>query len=133
MDELDELANEILSANVGEDVMRGKAHMENGKRRALENTGMDDDSIEKMLDALSDYRWIGEAGEIDIGSHIRYLLPGTCKLRNGGHVCKPVVGNSQMYLLCKNSWGRFFQVPVDGTLVFQRLTETEQLVAQLLQ
>lgn len=111
----------------------------NMKYNILERLGMNDDELESILHKLADYRYVEELQDIQHGAFIRYI-PLTSKngekegdnsdiiLKNGGFICDIKILGSGVHLLCRNHFRRIFQIKLDEVLVFQKLSNQEEII-----
>lgn len=88
------------------------------------NTSLDDkkDICEKLIG----YHPINEVYELHKGKHIRWIRNN--KLTNGGIIVDIKFTNNGTQVLCMNSAKRFIQIKIDECIIFQKLSETEQLI-----
>jgi hypothetical protein len=69
------------------------------------------------------------------GSYIRWISlkdPDNLKLTNGGIVCEMKVGETGIVVVCKNRFNRFFQLNMNENLIFQKLSDQEQVLLSAL-
>lgn len=88
-----------------------------------------------MIKKLTAYRFIDELPEMKYGSYIRWVClkdPDNLKLTNGGIVCEMKVGDTGIVVVCKNRFNRFFQLNMNENLIFQKLSEQEQVLLSAL-
>ena len=88
-----------------------------------------------LLKKLKHYRYIDELPGMKYGSYIRWISlknPENLKLTNGGIVCEMKVGDSGIVIVCKNNFNRFFQINMNETLIFQKLSEQELVLLSAL-
>jgi len=110
----------------------------NMKYNMLERLGMNDEELESMLHKLADYRYVEELQDIQHGAFIRYI-PLTSKskngdnnsdiiLKNGGFICDIKILGSGVHLLCRNHFRKIFQLKLDEVLIFQKLSNQEEII-----
>ena len=108
----------------------------NMKYNMLERLGMNDEELESMLHKLADYRYVEELQDIQHGAFIRYI-PLTYKngdnnsdiiLKNGGFICDIKILGSGVHLLCRNHFRKIFQLKLDEVLIFQKLSNQEEII-----
>jgi hypothetical protein len=81
------------------------------------------------------YRYCENIYDIQYGCFIRWISlknPDNIKITNGGIVCDIKIHADQPHILCKNNMNRFFQVKFDECLIFQKLTQQEQILLTVL-
>ena len=105
----------------------------------LQRLGMNDEELESMLHKLADYRYVEELQDIQHGAFIRYI-PLTSQngrnqsdnsdiiLKNGGFICGIKVLSSGVHLLCRNHFRKIFQLKLDEVLIFQKLSNQEEII-----
>ena len=111
----------------------------NMKYNMLQRIGMNDEELESMLLKLGDYRYVEELQDIQHGAFIRYI-PLTSKngekegdnsdiiLKNGGFICDIKILGSGVHLLCRNYFRKIFQLKLDEVLLFQKLSNQEEII-----
>ena len=110
----------------------------NMKYNMLQRIGMNDEELESMLLKLGDYRYVEELQDIQHGAFIRYI-PLTSKnnlnrndseiiLKNGGFICDIKILGSGVHLLCRNHFRKIFQLKLDEVLIFQKLSNQEEII-----
>lgn len=91
----------------------------------------------EMLKKLEDYKYIDEINELKYGTHIRWIPienPENIELKKGAVFCEIKIKDEGVYCVCKN-YGfktRYFQLSFDKNLIFQKLTEQEQVLLSAL-
>jgi len=84
----------------------------------------------ELLKKLKDYQYIDEYPQLIEGRYIRWINiknPDDIKLTNGGILCEIKI-NDSISLILKNKNNVFFQIKLDESLVFQRLTNQEKII-----
>jgi len=109
----------------------------NMKYSILQRLGMNDDELESMLLKLADYRYVEELPDIQHGAFIRYIpltysknghKEGEIVLKNGGFICEAKIVGSGIHLLCRNHFRKIFQLKLDEVLIFQKLSNQEEII-----
>ena len=104
------------------------------KHNILSELDLTDDKYNSIMNSLREYKYIDEIPDLDYGHYIRWISlknPSNIKLTNGGILCDIKV-NDQVSLLCKNKSNRFFQIKLDECLVFQKLSEQEKIILNVI-
>lgn len=104
------------------------------KRDILSELELPENKYSSIMNSLREYKYIDEIPDLDYGHYIRWISlknPANIKLTNGGILCDIKV-NDQVSLLCKNSSNRFFQIKLDECLVFQKLSEQEKIILNVI-
>lgn len=83
---------------------------------------------------LKDYRYIDEVHELNYGTYVRWidLSKDELKLTNGGIVCEIKILEDGVHIVCKNNFNYFFQFHFGKCMVFQKLTDQEQILLSAL-
>ena len=97
---------------------------------------------------LKAYRYIDDLADIRYGSYIRWISlknPSVIKLTNGGIICDikahnavgtsaggAVAGADDIIIKCKNKMNHIFQIKMSEVILFQKLTEQEQVILSAL-
>ena len=97
-------------------------------------------SREDTLDFLSKlrhYKYVDEMDDLKYGTYLRWIPlnnPKELQLTKGAIFCEMKITDDGVQLVCKNYGynNRFFQIKLDENLVFQRLTEQEQVLLSAL-
>ena len=97
-------------------------------------------SREDTLDFLSklrNYRYVDEMDDLKYGTYLRWIPlnnPKKIELTKGAIFCEMKITDEGVQLICKNHGynNRFFQIKLDENLVFQRLTQQEQVLLSAL-
>lgn len=105
------------------------------KNDILQKLHLSRDKLKQIHKSLKNYRFIDELPDLHYGSYIRWITiknPDNIKLTNGGIVCEMKVGDEGIVVVCKNRMNRFFSLKMNETLIFQRLSEQEQILLSAL-
>lgn len=83
---------------------------------------------------LKEYRYINNINDLNYGSFIRCINLNKIEnlsLNNGGFVCDIKINNG-VEILCRNNYNKFFQIKFDENLIFQKLTDQEKIILNVL-
>ena len=73
--------------------------------------------------------------DLEFGNYIRWIpiREGTTeiKLTNGGLIIGIEIFDDGIHIKCKNNMNRIFQIKLNECLVFQKLTEQEQVLLKV--
>lgn len=108
--------------------------IQNMKHNILSELELPEDKYISIMKSLTEYKYIDEIPDLDYGRYIRWISlknPSNIKLTNGGTLCDIKV-NEQVSLLCKNRTNRFFQIKMDECIIFQKLTEQEKIILNVI-
>jgi len=84
---------------------------------------------------LKSYRLVNDINDLRFGSYVRWISlknPAEIKLTNGGIVCDMKVINEDLHIKCKNKMNRLFQIKISEVILFQKLSEQEQIILKAL-
>lgn len=104
------------------------------KNDILQKLNLDKSDLKENLKKLKEYRYINNINDINYGCFIRYInlkKINNLNLNNGGIVCDIKINNG-IEILCRNNLNRFFQIKFDENLIFQKLTEQEKIILNVL-
>jgi hypothetical protein len=94
------------------------------------------DTLE-LLNKLKDYKYIDEMNELKYGTYIRWIPiedPTNIQLTKGALFCEMKIEDAGVFFVCKN-YGfpqRHFKISMDKNLIFQKLTDQEQVLLSAL-
>jgi hypothetical protein len=91
----------------------------------------------ELLQKLKDYKYVDEMNDLKYGAHIRWIPledPKNIHLKQGAMFCEMKIKEDGVYCICKNYGfkSRYFQLSFDKQLIFQKLTEQEQVLLSAL-
>ena len=88
-----------------------------------------------LLNKLKYYRHVDEMPDIEFGNYIRWIpiknSTTEIKLTNGGLIIGIEIFDNGIHIKCKNNMNRIFQIKLDECLVFQKLTDQEQILLKV--
>ena len=111
------------------------AKMARIKNDMLQKLGLGRTELKKLHKKLKDYRYVDEMPDVQFGSYIRWISlknPSSIKLTNGGIICDIQVKNNGIHIVCRNNMHRFFQLLMSENLIFQKLTEQENVLLSVM-
>ena len=103
----------------------------------LKELHLSKDETLKLLDKLEDYKYVDEMNELKYGAYIRWIPiedPDNIRLSKGALFCEMKITDNGVFCVCKNFGfsSRHFRLSMDKNLIFQRLTEQEQVLLSAL-
>ena len=104
------------------------------KNDMLQKLGLPRDKLKSLHKSLKFYRYVDELPDIHYGSYVRWISlknPNNIRLTNGGIVCDVKIDDG-INVVCRNNMHRFFQFKMGECLVFQKLTDQEQVLLSAL-
>lgn len=127
--ELEEVMDEIKKYNIQDSQTIKKAKIEMLKELLSNNS-----EIKEYYKLLKEYRYVDEIDELRYGSYIRWFNitnpEATLTLLRGGFIVD-ITNNNGVNILCKNR-KRFFTIKMDKSVIFQKNTNQEKLLIQIL-
>jgi hypothetical protein len=109
--------------------------MAKAKNDMLQKLGLDRDELRILHTKLKHYRYINEVPELRFGSYIRWISlksPDNIKLVRGAMVCDIKVIEDVIHVVCKNAMNRYFQICMSDNLIFQKLSEQEEVLLSVM-
>jgi hypothetical protein len=105
------------------------------KNDMLQQLNLPKEELVKMHKQLKAYRCINTLEDLRFGSYVRWISlknPESIKLTNGGIVCDIKNVNGDIQLKCKNKMNMFFQIKMAEIILFQKLSEQEEVILKAL-
>jgi len=130
--EIDEITEEIRKYN-----LKGSQEIKLLKHKILKEMEFDPHELKKYHTLLNEYRYIDEIDELRYGSYIRWFNISkkleSIDLMRGGFIASitPSKDKDDIIILCKNGF-RFFNVKMNQSIIFQKNTDQEKLLIQIL-
>jgi hypothetical protein len=87
----------------------------------------------ELLKKLKGYKFVDEMNDLKYGTYLRWISltdPENIKLNQGAIFCEVKITDDGVYIVCKG-FGyipKYFQIKMDECLLFQKLTEQEQIL-----
>ena len=90
-----------------------------------------------LLKKLREYKYVDEMSDLKYGTYIRWICiedPKKISLVKGAIFCEMKITDEGVFLVCKNFGysSRHFRIPMDTNLIFQKLTDQEQILLSAL-
>lgn len=91
----------------------------------------------EILKKLKDYKYVDELSDLKYGTYLRWIPvddPENIHLTKGAIFCEVKITDDGVFLICKNyGYGKkHFRLSMDKNLIFQKLTEQEQVLLSAL-
>ena len=91
----------------------------------------------KLFKKLENYKYVDEMNDLKHGSFIRWIPieePNNIYLTQGAIFCEMKITENGVFCVCKNHGFniKHFQISMDKNLIFQKLTEQEQVLLSAL-
>lgn len=101
----------------------------------LNELNLDKSTLRTYLSKLKDYRYIDELTDLKYGSFIKWIPitdPNYLPLHYSGIICDIKITDNGVIITCKNFMHRHYTFKMDETLIFQKLSNQEQLIIKAL-
>jgi len=90
-----------------------------------------------ILKKLKDYKYVDEMSDLKYGTYVRWIpieKPEQIGLTKGSIFCEMKITDEGVFLVCKNFGysSKYFRIPMDTNLIFQKLTEQELVLLSAL-
>ena len=90
----------------------------------------------ELLKKLKTYRYVMELPDLEIGSYIRWINlnhPESICLTNGSFICDIMILEDGIQVRCKNRLGGINQIRFDEHLIFQKLSDQENILLKMME
>ena len=104
------------------------------KNDILQKLQLGKEDLKDNLKKLKEYRYINNINDLNYGCYIRWINLKNIenlKLTNGGFICDIKI-NEGIEILCRNNFNKLFQLRFDENLIFQKLTEQEKIILNVI-
>ena len=134
MDIVERAVNNERNLNIMDESL---SKIKNDKNDILQYIGLKGKELTAIHKQLKLYRYIESIHEIQSGCYVRYIsLKTSYRLLTGGIVVNikhRINDNDNDYLITlKNKMNRFFTIKFNQIILFQKLTDQEQIILNLL-
>jgi len=107
------------------------------KNTILQQLHLPKETLKTLHKQLKAYRHVDNLDAIRYGSYLRWLplskqTPETVKLTNGGILCHLKQVDDAIHVVCKNRFGKLFQLNMAENIIFQKLNTQEQVILSAL-
>lgn len=105
------------------------------KNDLLQQLNLPREALVNLQKKLKAYRCVNNLGDLRFGSYVRWISlknPEVIKLTNGGIVCDIKAINQDIHIKCKNKMNMLFQLKLSEVLLFQKLSEQEEVILKAL-
>jgi len=104
------------------------------KNDILQQLQLGKDKLKELHKKLKDYRYIEELDDLKYGQYLRWINirnPDNLYLTTGGIFLDLKLLDTGTHIVCKNNRNRVFQIKLDECILFQKLSEQEQIILQV--
>ena len=105
------------------------------KNELLQQLNLPREELIKLQKQLKSYRCVNTMEDLRFGSYVRWISlknPAVIKLTNGGIVCDIKNINDDIHVKCKNKMNMIFQLKMSEVLLFQKMSEQEEVILKAL-
>ena len=106
------------------------------KENLLNELHLPKEDENELLRKLKNYRYVMELPDLEIGNYIRWINLNhgeNIYLTNGSFISNIMIMEDGIQIRCTNRFGKIHQLKFDEHLIFQKLTEQEHILLQLVQ
>lgn len=112
-----------------------KSKIKEYKNNILQRLQLDRDTLKSYHKKLDQYRHISDLTDFKFGSYIRWISlknVKNLKLTRGAIICDYKVINDHLHIVCKNNFGKIFQIKFDEVEIFQKLSYQEKVLLHVI-
>ena len=106
------------------------------KKMILNELNLNKNEQQDILNKLLNYRLVDEIKDIEVGNYIRWISikedVEEIKLTNGGHIVSLEIENDGLHIKCKNRFNNIFEIRLDENIIFQKLTNQEEVLLKVI-
>ena len=105
------------------------------KNELLQQLNLPKEELIKLHKQLKAYRCVNTLEDLRFGGYVRWISlknPERIKLTNGGIVCDIQEKQGDIIVKCKNKMNMLFQFKLSEVLLFQKLSEQEEVILKAL-
>ena len=106
------------------------------KEELLKELHLPDSELKHLLKKLKHYRYVMELPDLELGSYIRWINLNHGEdiyLTNGSFIIDIMIMKDGIQIRCKNRLGKIHQIKFDEHLIFQKLSDQEHILLQLVE
>ena len=132
--DIEKLLNALDNENNTSIIKLNYEQISTDKNNILQELKLPKEELKAILKQLKKYRTVDNLEDISYGSYIRWisLNKNVIKLTNGGILCHMKQFNEDIHLVCKNNWGKLFQLNMSENIIFQKLNDQELVILSAL-
>ena len=113
------------------------------KNDILQQLQIKGEDLKKMHEKLKNYRYIDTIDNLNIGGYVRWINLKKLEkqegeidfkkiLTNGAIICDWKILDNCIHIVCKTNQHRIIQLNFDENLLFQKLTEQEEILLSVI-
>ena len=95
--------------------------------------GINKKSATQHLHLLKGYRYLDEISDLKTNVYIKWVRFNTPNILTKGAIsCSVKITNEGMLIMCKNYFGKFFYIRMEDCVVFQKITNEENVILSVM-
>lgn len=109
------------------------------KNDILQQIQLKGDSLKIYHKKLENYRYISDISQLNNGNYIRWInlkkfyeKMDNNNLTNGAIICDWKIFETGIHIICKTNFNKIFQIKFDENLIFQKLTDQENILLSVM-
>ena len=105
------------------------------KNNMLQRLQLDRTTLKTFHKKLKDYRYCSDMNDLQYGFYIRWISlknPDNLKLTTGGIIVDIDIISDCVQIRIKNNMNRIFQIKLDESMIFQKITPQEYVILGVL-
>ncbi len=105
------------------------------KNDILQQIQLTGEKLKEYHKKLKEYRYCSDMVDLQYGYYIRWISlknPDNIKLTNGAHILDVLIKKNGIHILCKNNRNKIFQIKFDEVIIFQKLSQQEDILLGVL-
>ena len=105
------------------------------KNDMLQKLQLGKEKLKQFHKKLKKYRYCSDLKDLQMGFYIRWIPLknfNNIKLTNGGIICEVLITEKGIYIVCKNNRNSIFQFKFEESLVFQKISNEENVILKVL-
>ena len=106
------------------------------KNDILQRLQLNKTELKTLHKKLKYYRYIDELNDFKDGRYLRWInirKTDNLYLTNGGIFLDLKILDSGAHIICKNRFNKIFQLNLDECIIFQKITDQEQIILNAIQ
>ncbi len=106
------------------------------KNTMLQKLQLNKETLKSFHKKLKNYRYVDELIDLRLGYYIRWInlkKLNDIKLTNGGIICDIKIIDDKVQIVCKNNMNRFMQIKLDECLIFQSISDQENILLSVME
>lgn len=132
--DIDEILSALENDNHKDLLYTSLENISKDKNDILQQLQLKRENLKTMHSKLKNYRYIEELNHLKYGQYLRWINiknPDKIYLTNGGIFLDLKLLDTGTHVVCKNNIGKIFQFKLDECIVFQKLSDQEQIILKV--